>query len=72
MSSPSALGEIDGKRVHTSKRANIVSPSNVAELHDGCFLIVFVVVLETTPCQKVIQKIGKKGRGSLSFNVNRK
>ena len=44
VSSPSVLRELEAKGVHTSKRANIVSPSEVAELHDGCFLIVFVVV----------------------------
>ena len=45
VSSPSVLGELEAKGVHTSKRANIISPSKVAELHDGCFLIVFVVVV---------------------------
>ena len=45
VSSPSAFGEVEAKGVHTSKRANIISTSEVAELHDSRFLIVFVVVV---------------------------
>ena len=45
VSSPSVLDELEAKGVHTSKRANIVSPSKVAELYEGCTIIVSVVIV---------------------------
>ena len=70
MPSPSALGELDAKAVHTSKRANIVSPSEVAELHDGCFLIILVVVVtEDNARSRSPRKMARIGIGPPSSNV---
>ena len=72
VSSPSALGELDAKKVHMSIKANIVSPSEVAELHDGRFLVIFVVVVtEDNARSRSPRKMARIGIGPPSINVNR-
>ena len=69
MLSLSVLGELDAKGVHTSIRANIVSPSEVAELHDGRFLFIFVVVVtEDNSRSRSPRKMARIGIGPPSSN----
>ena len=69
--SPSVLRDLEAKGVDTSKRANIVSPSEVAEVHNGCFPVISVIIAtEDNALPRSPRKMARTGAGASPINVN--